>query len=52
MIKRIIKRLFVWQIKTDLWTWNKWFPKEPIRIITEEDYKHFNEMQNYFRDEN
>ena len=33
-------------------SWNRSFPKEPIRIITEEDYKHFNEMQNYFRDEN
>ena len=42
----------VWQIKFDVATWNRSFPKEPIRIITEEEYKHFVEMQNYFRDEN
>ncbi|SVA35266.1 uncharacterized protein METZ01_LOCUS88120 [marine metagenome] len=29
----------VWQIKFDVVTWNRSFPKEEIRVITEKEYQ-------------
>ena len=29
----------IWQIKTDVYTWNMTFPEEKIRVISEEEYK-------------
>jgi len=39
MIKRLWRRLMIWQIKTDVYAWNITFPKEKIRVISEEEYK-------------
>ena len=39
MIKKIWRRLLIWQIKTDVYTWNISFPKEEIKVIPVKEYQ-------------
>ena len=47
MIKRMkdfsfFRKVAEWQVKLQVATWNQWYPKEKIRIITEKEYKELN----------
>ena len=54
MISRLWRKLMIWQIRLDVATWNKVFPKERIRVVKEEEHKALEEdkkdWQNYFRE--
>tara|TARA_Y100000310_G_C20152559_1_gene565455 strand:- start:316 stop:480 length:165 start_codon:yes stop_codon:yes gene_type:complete len=54
MISRLWRKLMIWQIRLDVATWNKVFPKERIRVVKEEEHKALEEAQkdwqNYFRE--
>ena len=44
MIRKIqdlvfFKKVIQWQINLDIASWNYWYPKEKIKVITEKEYK-------------
>ena len=47
MIRKIqdlvfFKKVIQWQINLDIASWNYWYPKEKIKVITEKEYKELN----------
>ena len=47
MIKRMkdfsfFRKVAEWQVKLQVATWNNWYPKEKIRVITKKEYEKLN----------
>ena len=36
------RKVAEWQVKLQVATWNNWYPKEKIRVITEKEYEKLN----------